>query len=61
MSNDWIVSRANQLANLKNNPVAKATGDKILKAIEAGKPINKIVVGVNDSRAVTLNLGNKVN
>lgn len=60
MSNQWIKSRANELSVQKNNPTAKATGDKILQAIESGKPINKIVVGVNEGRAVTLNLGNKV-
>ncbi|HEM7378046.1 TPA: hypothetical protein U2N26_001329 [Acinetobacter nosocomialis] len=60
MTNEWIISRANELANSKNSPTAKATGNKILQAVEGGKPINKIVVGVNDSRAVTINLGNKV-
>ena len=43
-----------------NNPDAIKTAGLITKAINQGKPINKIVVGVNDSRAITLNLGNKV-
>ncbi|MCU4582286.1 hemagglutinin repeat-containing protein [Acinetobacter gyllenbergii] len=60
MSDAWIKSRANELSNQKNNSAAKATGDKLLQAIENGKPINKIVVGVNEGRAVTLNLGNNV-
>nr|WP_227559188.1 VENN motif pre-toxin domain-containing protein [Acinetobacter bereziniae] len=59
MSDKWIVSRANELTR-SNNAQAVATGRAIIKASREGKPINKIVVGVNDSRAITVNLGNKV-
>lgn len=60
MSDEWIKSRANELSSQKNNSIAQATGDKILQAIESSKPVNKIVVGVNEGRAVTINLGNNV-
>lgn len=42
------------------NTNAARTAKLINDAIEQGKPVNKIVVRVNDSRAITLNLGNKV-
>lgn len=60
MTDKWIISRANKLSSSKIDPVAKATGDKILQAIESGKPVNKIVIGVNSSRTVTVSLGNEV-
>ncbi|CAM9351128.1 hypothetical protein [Acinetobacter bereziniae] len=59
MSDKWIVSRTEALVKTKN-PDAIKTATLITKAVNEGKPINKIVVGVNDSRAITLNLGNKV-
>ena len=59
MSNEWIISRTDELVKTRN-PQALKTAELINKAIDTGKPVNKIVVGVNDSRAVTLNLGNKV-
>lgn len=59
MSDQWIKSRAEVLADTGNANAAR-TAKLINDAIEQGKPINKIVVGVNDSRAITLNLGNKV-
>lgn len=59
MSDKWIISRAEALVKT-NNPDAIKTAGLITKAINQGTPINKIVVGVNDSRAITLNLGNKV-
>lgn len=43
MTDKWIISRANKLSSSKTDPVAKATGDTILQAIENGKPVNKIV------------------
>ena len=59
MSDKWIISRAEALIKT-NNPDAIKTAELITKAINQGKPINKIVVGINESRAITLNLGNKV-
>lgn len=59
MSDKWIISRTDELVKTMN-PQAVKTAELINKAIDSGKPVNKIVVGVNDSRAVTLNLGNKV-
>lgn len=58
MSDKWIISKAEALVKTKNPDAIKTVGF-ITKAINQGKPINKIVVGVNDSRAITLNLGNK--
>ncbi|WP_307002721.1 hypothetical protein [Acinetobacter baylyi] len=60
MTNQWIISRTNELVKTKK-PNALKTATLINQAINQGKPINKIVVGVNDSRAITLNLGNEVN
>ena len=59
MSDKWIKSRVLALSDTGNIEAIK-TAKLIDKAVKQGKPINKIVVGVNDSRAITLNLGNKV-
>ncbi|MBJ9906811.1 hypothetical protein I9192_14625 [Acinetobacter bereziniae] len=59
MSDKWIKSRTSVLART-NNPDAIKTAKLISDAVEQSKPINKIVLGVNEGRAVTLNLGNKV-
>ncbi|UXJ57026.1 MULTISPECIES: hypothetical protein [Acinetobacter] len=59
MTNQWIISRTNELVKTKK-PNALKTATLINQAINQGKPINKIVVGVNEGRAVTINLGNKV-
>lgn len=59
MSDKWIKSRVLALSDTGNIEAIK-TAKLIDKAVKQGTPINKIVVGVNDSRAITLNLGNKV-
>lgn len=59
MSDGWIKSRVIALKDVGSSDASK-TAELIDEAIKQGKPINKIVVGVNDGRAVTLSLGNKV-
>ncbi|KQQ76996.1 hypothetical protein [Acinetobacter sp. Leaf130] len=59
MSDGWVKSRVVALKDTGSSDAIK-TAELIDKAIKQGKPINKIVVGVNDGRAVTLSLGNKV-
>lgn len=59
MSDEWIISRTGELRTSDNANAIK-TSTLIDQAIQKGKPISKIVVGVNEGRAVTINLGNKV-
>ncbi len=59
MTDEWIISRTGELRTSGNANAIK-TSTLIDQAIQKGKPINKIVVGVNEGRAVTINLGNKV-
>lgn len=59
MSDQWIISRTEALVKTKN-PDALKTARLINQAVNQGKPINKIIVGVNESRTITINLGNKV-
>ncbi len=59
MSDGWIKSRVIALKDVGSSDASK-TAELIDEAIKQGKPINKIVVGVNDGRAITLSLGNKV-
>lgn len=59
MSDKWIKSRLLALSDTGNIEAIK-TAKLIDQAVKQGKPINKIVVGVSEGRAVTLNLGNKV-
>lgn len=56
MTDKWIDSRIMALKE-SNNVDSMKTSTILQKARLDKKPINKIVVGVNDSRAVTLNLG----
>ena len=58
MSDNWINSRARELAKNGATPEAKATGRTILTELKKeGGFVNKIVVGVNDQTMVTVNLG----
>lgn len=56
MTDKWIDSRITALKE-SNNVDSMKTATILQKARLDKKPINKIVVGVNDSRAITLNLG----
>ncbi|MCX5468918.1 hypothetical protein [Acinetobacter nematophilus] len=56
MSDKWIDSRITALKE-SNNIDSVKTSAILQKAKLDKKPINKIVVGVNEKRAVTLNLG----
>lgn len=56
MTDSWIFNRTNELEKM-SNPNKKATATKILDAYYKGKPVNKIVMAIDGSRAIMINLG----
>lgn len=60
MSDKWIKNRVEELAKPYNTESARQTATIIQNAINEGRPINKIVVGISNHHAVTVNLGNRI-
>lgn len=56
MTDSWIFNRINELKKM-SNPNKQATATKILDAYYKGKPVNKIVMAIDGSRAIMINLG----
>lgn len=56
MTDSWILNRANELKQMSDS-AKKATATKILDAYDKGKPIHKIVMAIDSSRAIMINLG----
>lgn len=56
MTDSWVIDRAKELRKM-NDVAKKSTAVKILDAYDNEKPINKIVMAIDGSRAIMINLG----